>query len=416
MTRTPLRASLESARRLSVTKQRLAGPLPARITPSRILSVVRDLAYVQWDPISVVAPSHILSFWARLGDFRLADLERLLWEDKKLFEHWTPIASIVLSEDYPLYHSLMSRYPDSLSASWGNHRTRTQKFLVDRAGLRKKMLSELRKGPLQIGQFADHQRGRRSEGDWSSGSDVQEMLFHLLMRGEVMVVGHSGNQNIWGLSEDFLPSWVDRRQLPEVDVDRQAAERALRALGTATPSEIRFYYVRGRYQHLDRTLARLEEDSVIHPVIVDGVRDREVRYVHNRDLSMLESIGTDGWEPRLSLIPPFDNMVYNQARGNRLFGFDYIREQFLPKEKRKFGTYVLPIVWGERFIGRIDARLDKQKGELVINAVHAERDAPADREVGVRIEETIDRLAAFVGAKRVTYTSRVPTPWRSALR
>jgi uncharacterized protein len=415
MGRAPLHASLESARRLAVTKQHLAGPLPARVTTSQIVSVVRDLAYVQWDPVSVVAPSHILSLWSRLGDFPLSSLERLLWKEKKLFEHWTPMASIVLFEDYPLYFSLMSRYPESLSASWANHRTRTQQFLIAHAGLRKTILSELEMGPLQIGQFADHHRGRRSEGDWNPGSDVAEMLFHLLMRGEVMVVGHNGNQNLWGLTEKFLPNGVRRTLLSEEAFDRAAAQRALRALGTATASEIRKYFVRGRYQNLAGALAHLEKEAVIHPVTVEGVRDREVRYVHEQDLSLLESIGTAKWQPRLSLVPPFDNMVYDQARGNRLFGFDYVREQFLPKEKRKFGTYVLPILWGEKFIGRIDPRLDKQNGELVINAVHAERDAPRDPEIGAQIGETIDRLASFVGAHEVTYTSRVPRPWRRSL-
>jgi uncharacterized protein len=416
MSREPLTTSLEPVRRLAVTKQHLAGKLPSRATTSTILSAVRDLAYVQWDPISIVAPSHVVSLWSRLGDFRLSDLDRLLWDEKKLFQHWTPMASIVLTEDFPLYHSLMSRYPESMSPSWDNHRRRAERFLADHSGLRKKILNELRKGPLQLGQFEDHSRTRRSDGEWTFGSDVSQMLFHLLMSGKVMVVGHEGNQNIWGLSDQFLPNWVHRKELEPEEFERRAAQRAIRALGTATPSEINYYFVRGRYQNLRATLARLQEESAIHRVNVEGLSKRDERYIHDQDVSLLESMGTAAWQPRMSLLPPFDNLIYSTARTSRLFGFEYVREQFLPREKRRFGTYVLPILWGDKLIGRIDPRLDKAGGELMVNAVHAEPDAPGDREVAATIGETIAHLAAFLGANQVTYTSRVPGSWKGSLR
>jgi uncharacterized protein YcaQ len=415
MSREPLRASLESIRRLVVTKQHLAGRLLARSPPRAILSVVRDLGYVQWDPVTIVAPSHLLSLWSRLGDFRASSLDRLLGKEKQLFQHWTPMASIVLTEDYPLYASLMRRYPESLTKSWGNHRSHAMKFLADHAPLRKKILAELRNGPLQVGQFEDHSRTKRSDGEWQPSSAVSLMLFHLLMRGEVMVVGHQGNQNLWGLSGQFLPNWVDRSPLSEEDAEREAAQRAIRALGAATRSEITYYFVRGRYANLRTTLARLEKDSLIHRVGVEGLAGREERYLHAEDISLLESMGTAAWRPRMSLLPPFDNLVCSPKRTKLLFDFDYIREQFLPKEKRRFGTYVLPILWGSRFIGRIDPRLDKARGDLVINAVHAEPGAPRDREVASELGETIARLAAFLGAGRVSYTSRVPDAWKGSL-
>jgi uncharacterized protein len=416
MSREPIPTSLESVRRLAVTRQHLAGKLPTRATPRAMISVVRDLAYVQWDPISIVAPSHLISLWSRVGDFRPSDLDQLLWEEKRLFLHWTPIASIVLTEDYPLYHSLMSRYPDSLSRSWGTQRTQAKKFLAEHSGLRRKMLRELQNGPLQLGQFEDHPRTKRSEGEWTHGSDVSLMLFHLLMSGTVMIVGHQGNQNVWGLSERFLPSWVERKGLSEEEAASEAAQRAIRALGTASPTEINYYFVRGRYQNLRATLARLERDSAIHRVQVEGLSHRDERYVHAQDVPLLESMGTAPWEPRLSLLPPFDNLIYSAARTSRLFGFDYVREQFLPPEKRRFGTYVLPLLWGDRLIGRVDPRLDRTRGELRINAVYAEPEAPRDREVAARIAETIARFAVFLGASEVTYTPRVPAAWKSSLR
>lgn len=414
--RTPVSASLQAIRRLAVTKQHLAGPLPSRATEDSILSLTRDLGYVQWDPVTIVAPSHLISLWSRLGPFRAADLDRLLWVERKLLLHWTPVASIVLTEDYPLFGSLMSRYPESLTRSWGSHRTRAKEFLAQHQRLRSSVLAELRAGPRKLGEFADHARTKRNDGDWSPGSDVSLMLFHLLMSGEVMVVGHEGAQNLWGLTEQFLPGSAQGTVLGESEFERRSAQRAIRALGTASPREITYYFVRGRYQNLRSTLARLSEEGAIHRVTVEGLTEREERYVHDQDLPLLESMEDSTWHPRMSLLPPFDNMICSTARTSRVFGFDYVREQFLPKEKRRFGTYVLPILAGDRFIGRIDPQLDKKSRTLVVQAVHAEPTARLDREEGKAVDETVHRFASFLGADRVTYSSKVPKGWKSALR
>lgn len=416
MNKETISISVEDARRLAVTKQHLAGKLQPRATSEAILSVVRDLGYVQLDSVNVVAPSHVIVLWSRVGNFRLSDLDRLLWDEKKLFEHWAHAASIVLTEDYPLYYSMMKRYPESLSKSWGAWKARARKWLPEHTELRKAILSELKRGPLRLNQFEDYARTKRSADGWSSGSDVSTMLFHLQMSGEVMVVGHEGNQKIWGLSEKFLPRWVERKELAEEEVEHEAAQRAIRALGTASPSEINFYFLRGRYQNLKKTLERLREESTIHRVHVTGLDGRDERYVHDRDLRLLESMNTDAWQPRMSLLAPFDNLICGRDRTNRIFGFDYMHENYMPQNKRKFGTYVLPILWGDRFIGRVDPSMERQNEKLLINSVHAEQGAPSDREVSAKLGETIEQFAEFLGAREVVYTARVPAAWKNSLR
>ncbi len=416
MTESALSASLEAVRRLAVTKQHLAGRRPRASPSESILAAVRDLAFVQWDPISIVAPSHVLSLWSRIDGFSLPALDRLLWREKRLFLTWTPIASIVPTEDYPLHHSLMRRYPDSLSSSWGAQRARARRFLAGHKELRKAVLAELRRGPRVLTQFSGYVRtGKRADG-WTSANDLSSMLSHLLMTGEVMVVGHQGNQNVWGLAQEFLPRWTERTVLTERDVERRAAERAIRALGTASPREIHYYFFRGRYLHLKDTLKGLLEESTIQRIRVAGIAGKEERYIHRDDVPLLDSVNTDAWRPRVSLLAPFDNLIYGRDRTNRLFGFDYVHEQFLPKGQRRFGTYVLPVLWGSRFIGRVDPRMDRENERLLINSVHAEPDAPADGEVSSEIAETVARLAGFLGAKEVAYSSRVPAAWRNALR
>jgi len=404
----------QAVRRLAVTKQHLAGRLPKRAGREDLVRLVRDLAYVQWDPVPVVAPSHIISIWSRVRSFRLTDLDRLLWEDRRFLLHWTPTASIVLTEDYPIYRSLMERYPESLARGWSNHIPRAQKFLAEHTDLKGRVLRELQGGPLTPTQFKDF-RPMRSPDGWSSSSDVSTMLFHLHMSGAVVVVGHEGNQNLWGLTEKFLPSLAKTEGLSEEEYERSAAERALRALGTAREREIYLYFVRGRYQHLKQALAKLAEEGRIRPVKAEGLADRDQRYVHESDAELLESLGTSDSEPRVSLVPPFDNMLAG-GRLTSMFGFEYAREQFLPKEKRKFGTYVLPIIRGDRFIGRIDSAIDRKKKVLNIHSVHAEPGATKEKGVASEIREVIERLATFLDAKEVVYSRHVPDAWKSSLR
>ncbi len=412
MDREAVSTTLTGIRRLAVARQHLAGRLPIRPSADDIVATIRDLPYVQWDPVTVVAPSHMISLWNRLGGFRATDLDRLMWNERRLLLHWTPIASLVLTEDYPIYRSLMRRYPESLTKSWGNHIPGARQFLAKHGDLRRRVLRELKTGPLKPTQFQDY-RPRRSDDGWGGGSDVSTMLFHLHMRGEVMVVGREGNQNIWGLSEEFLPVWTPRDDLSEEEFEREAAERAIRGLGTAVLREVRYYFPPGRYQNLKSTLARLQDESVIRRVKVGGLEEKGERYIHAQDVPLLESVTAGGWEPRLSLLPPFDNMLRQHSK---VFAFDYVREQFLPKEKRRFGTYVLPVLWGERFIGRIDPHFDKKSERLMINSVHEEPGAPVGEDVPPMVNEAIRRLSDFVGAKEVLYRGAVPVAWKSALR
>ena len=409
-------ATLEGARRLAVTRQHLAGRVPAKASEEDLWAVVSDVAYVQWDPISIVAPSHLIAFWSRLGNFRVSDLDRLLWQEKRLFLCWTPIASIVPTDDYPLHASFMQRYPESLSDSWGAQRTKAKKFLAEHKALRQAVLKELEGGPRPLTQFEDYVRKGRSADGWTPGSEISRMLSYLQMTGDVMVVGHEGNQNVWGLTRDFLPRWAARKELAADDAERVAAERAIRALGTASPREIFYYFLRGRYLNLDGALEQLEEESAIHRLVVPELGPKDMRYIHDSDVPLLDAVAGDAWEPRVALLAPFDTLICGRDRTNRLFGFDYAHEQFLPKGKRKFGTYVLPILRGDRLIGRVDPEMDHETGKLAINSVHAERGAPTGKDVSREIGEVVASLAAFLGAREVTYTSHVPTAWKSALR
>ncbi len=410
--------TLENARRLAVTKQRLAGNLPSKPDAGAILSVARDLGCIQLDPISAVAPSHLIVLWSRLGNFEKSDLEGLLWRDKKLFEYWAHQQSIVLMEDYPLYYTMMRSYPDTFVKPWGPAWSqRVKRWMDANLDLRKYVLRELKqKGPLLSRQFEDKSKTKRHGSGWGSSSEISRMLFNLFFKGEVMVAGRQGNQKLWDISERFLPSWVLKKELSAEEVEYEAAERSLQALGIANASEISFHFLRGRYRNLKETLKRLQEESKIHEVeIAEGPVGKGERYIHSEDIPILEKLQSDNWRPRVSLLSPFDNLICDRTRTKLLFDFDFTSEIYTPPSKRKYGYYVLPILYGDRFIGRIDPLMDRKKEKLLINSVHAEPNAPRDKKVSAEIRESVEQLSEFLEAKEVAYSRRVPKFWQNSL-
>ncbi|HTT72816.1 MAG TPA: crosslink repair DNA glycosylase YcaQ family protein [Thermoplasmata archaeon] len=412
----PVRTTVGRARRLNVTKQHLAGARPARARSDAIVDVVREIGYVQWDPVSVVAPSHLLALWNRIDRFRPADLERLLWHERRLFQYFVHAAGLVPVDDYPLFASYMSRYPESLSSGWGSWRARARRWIPAHAALRRRVLRALANGPRRVGDFEEHRAGRRDTGGWGSGSDVSEMLFHLQMRGEVTLVGQDGHQNLWGLTKRFFPQWTGARPMPLEEAEEAAATRAIGALGVATPREIRLYFMRGQYQDLKGALARLVRAGTIRRVAIEGWGPTDERYVLSADVPRLEAMETEDWVPRVSLLPPFDSLTSDRARTAKLFGFDHFTEMYVPAAKRRWGYYVLPILRGETFVGRIDPRFDRARETLVVEAVHAEPGVPRTKELGRDVRDAIDRLAEFLGARRLEFTGRVPSEWSGPLR
>ncbi len=406
----------KQARRLFIFKQHLTGNNVNGDFRDAVKIIMRDTGYIQWDPVTVVAPSHMISLWSRIGQFQWSELEHLMWNSREVFLHWTPIAFLVLTEDYPVYYSLMKEYPESLGSSWRNHIARAQDFLDSHGSLRREVVERLRNGPSDTKQFRDlGKRGKSADG-WSSGNEVSTLLYHLHMKGEVMVSAHSGNQNIWSLTEDFLPDWAEKDHLQVDEFERRTAVRGLKALGIAPEFDINRYYVRGRYRNLSKTIKALEEDSEIFPVKIEGMEKGKTHYIHEDDLQYLDKLDSIDWDSNISLISPFDNIVTIRERTKRVFNFDYILEQFLPKEKRKYGTYVLPILWKDQLVGRLDAKLDKAKGVLNINSVYAEPGHEKDYEIPANLMPKLEEFSRFIGSVEISFGKTIPDGWGRYLR
>jgi hypothetical protein len=141
----------------------------------------------------------------------------------------------------------------------------------------------------------------------------------------------------------------------------------------------------------------------------------ETFYVHKDNLPLLERLSAGDWEPRTTLLSPFDNMICDRTRTERLFNFKFRLEIYVPKPKRKFGYFVMPILHGDRMIGRVDPMMIRSMNQLIINAVYAERDAPMDAETAREISGAVSEMGTFLGAEQIIYGRHIPEQWKSAL-
>lgn len=382
-----------------VTRRRAArlaimGALLDAERPHGILETVRHLMRLQMDPTAVVARTEHLELFSRLGPYDRGDLDRLMWNDRKLFEYW---AFIVPMADLPLYRPTMRRVLIR-DTSRSKH---LRRWLADNAAFRRRVLREIaRRGPLRSRDIDDAASVGYTSGGWNDGRNVTRMLDVLWAKGELAIVGRDGNERIWGLARDWYPSHEAR--VSDRDVAREAVRRGLRAQGIARASALGYVFG-GRAPGSDRALADLVREGEVVPVEIDGVRGQ-----HYAPAELLDR----PFRGRTAILSPFDKLVHDRVRARELFDLDYRLEIYVPPSERRWGYYVLPVLRGDRFVARFDARAFRATGEFRVFSVHAEPGANEDdaRAVGREIR----RLARWSGAPDVVY-GKVPRGWRSAL-
>jgi uncharacterized protein len=386
-----LELSLTQARRLAVRAQHLAGPPKPQAGDGidGMRQVLRGLRVLQIDPVNVVARSHLLVLWSRLGPFDRDDLDTLLWRERWLFEYWAHAASIVLTEDYPIHRDRMRDWRVASERPRRNWMAANEDF-------RRYVLDRLRDaGPLPGEALEDRAAVSWVSSGWTHGRNVDRMLDTLWQQGVITVAGRDGLRRLWGLAES-----PEAEDLPRNEVVTRAAEHALRALGVARARDVERHFTIGRYPGLD-----LERVSWARPVRVEG--GSEQWWVHRDRLALLD----EDWQPRTTLLSPFDNLICDRDRTERLWGFVFRNEMYVPKHKRQFGHYVMPVLSGERLIGRVAPRLDRRRGVLAIEGLFAEDGfgeqmlAGEAAPPGGPVATAIESLAAFGGAGAVSYPS-----------
>ncbi len=403
--------SKTSARRLAISRQRLASDLTPP-TAEGIMAVVRDLGCLQLDPISAVARSPLLVLWSRLGVYNVGDLDKLLFEDRQLFEYWAHVASIVLTEEYPVHDWWMRNYGERWEGDGWAQTVRD--WITENEDLHDFILAEMReKGALfsrQIELDGKVSNAWTSTG-WTNGRNVSRMLDFLWGQGKIMVADRSGLQKQWDLAERCLPDWTPRDQWDAEQVVTYAAQKSLRALGVATSQHIKEHYTRARYRNLPEILKSLEKEGRILPVKIEDMKG--AYFIHADDVALLDQIEAGDWSGRTTLLSPFDNLICDRKRTEALWDFYFRIEIYVPAAKRQYGYYVLSILHGDRLIGRIDPNFDRKTKTLRIQNVYAEADAPPEAAADIRA--SIASLAQFVGANQIEY-GEVAKVWKKKLK
>jgi uncharacterized protein len=331
----PVEVTREEARRIAVRAQLLDG------SARGILETIRRLGFLQVDPISTVAPPQHLVLWSRLGPFDRAELDRLLWEERRLFE-WN--AFIWPIEDLPLIRARMRE-------RWGHYKWQrwAKEFLKEQAGLRRYVLRELeRRGPL-LSRELEHPEARADERYvwWGTRAQLTWMLELLHRRGLIAVAGRRDGQRLWDLGERWYP---EMKTVPLAEARRALEEKRFSALGVKLD--------RGRW--------------LAHP-------EADARRVADR----------------VTFLSPFDRLVHNRDRAEALWDFRYRLEMYVPQAKREFGYYALPILRGDRLVGRIEPVFDRKEGVLRVNGVWWEDGARP-----VSLDRPLRSIARFLGAER----------------
>lgn len=397
----------QEVRRLAIVRQHLADP-----TPAPMLDVIRDLGCVQLDPIRAVERTHLLVLWSRLGNFDVAELDKLRWQEKALFEYWAHAASLVLTEEYPVFHWGMRQRQEN------PRRAAKIKAWFDKtpglAELQAQMLQRLRQdGPLFSREFESQDSVVWTSG-WSSGRYVNQLLDYMWRNGQVVVAKRVGNQRRWGLAEQFFSRTMPQERWSAEQTCRFAAQKAVRALGAATAKQIKYHYTRGMYEGLTAVLTQLVKEEILIPVTLsDGGKPlANDYYLHADDLPLLRQLQNGGWQPRTTLLSPFDNLICDRDRTEQLFDFYFRIEIYVPKAKRQYGYYVLPILHGDRLIGRIDPKMDRKTNTLHIHNVYAQPKAPKNKKAVRAIGKAVTELASFLGAKQIHW-GNVPSAWEA---
>jgi uncharacterized protein YcaQ len=397
-----LEISQRAARRLVIDAQ-LLGAERQSADRRGILATVERLIWLQLDPTSVVARSHFLVLWSRLGQYELEDVARLIYRDQRLFE-WR--AFVYPTRHLPFYQLAMRGV--STNPYW---RPRMA-WMRANMPLRRQILSRLRReGPLATSAFDGREAVSWHSTGWTNDRNSSQMLEFLSAQGRVLVAGRAGQERLWDLTERCVPAKALVSSATPTKLMREATVRALRALGVATATQIQNmlpYTVRAS---ITKTIESLEKSGEFLPArVASGEGTLKGRwYVHAADAKKIPGLERS-WSGRTTLLSPFDTLIRDRARTEALFGMRYRIEIYVPHGKRQYGYFAMPILHDDQLIGRIDPRVDREKDTFVVNAVHLEPGVKRDRATGLAVARALDDLARFTGMSRVSVPASVRLP------
>jgi uncharacterized protein YcaQ len=381
---TQIQLSLKQARRVALAAQAFNGrQAPTTIKSSHVTQLIERLGVLQIDSVNALVRSHYLPLYSRLGNYPQKLLDQAAWSQgrqRKLFEYWGHEASLLPVELYPLMRWRMQR----ASQGEGIYQQLAKFGREEQATIARVLQAVRDQGPLGAGSLSTRQERAGPWWDWSAEKHALEWLF---AAGEVTVSGRRGFERLYDLPERVLPSSIlNHPPISEADAQRGLLLRAITALGVGTEKDIRDYF-RQDPAPAKAGLAELLEEGTIEPVQVQGWK---------QPAYMLPGLKVPRKITASALLSPFDSLIWERARTERLFDFHYRLEIYTPAHKRVYGYYVLPFLHHERIAARIDLRAERAAGRLAVHAVH-EEEPGLDEEGMHALAANLRQLADWLG-------------------
>jgi uncharacterized protein YcaQ len=380
--------SIKQARRLALTAQGFNGRQPpATFKASHVTQLIERLGVLQIDSVNALVRSHYLPLYSRLGNYPQKLLDQAAWSQgrqRKLFEYWGHEASLLPVELYPLMRWRMQR----ASRGEGIYQ-QLSRFGREQQPTIARVLQAVRdQGALGAGSLSTRQEKAGQWWDWSAEKHALEWLF---AAGEVTVAGRRGFERLYDLPERVLPaSIINRTELAEADAQRGLLLHAVKALGVGTEKDIRDYF-RQDPAPAKAGLAELVEEGAIQAIQLQGWK---------QPAYALAEFKVPRKVTASALLSPFDSLIWERARTERLFDFHYRLEIYTPAHKRVYGYYVLPFLHQERIAARIDLRAERAAGRLAVHAVH-EEEPGLDEEGMHALAANLRQLADWLGLPQV---------------
>jgi uncharacterized protein YcaQ len=386
------RLSAAQARRVALAAQGFADPPLGRAVDTRALRtrVLDRVGLLQIDSVNVLQRAHYLPAFSRLGPYDTAVLDRLShYAPRRLFEYWGHEASLLPVELQPYLRWRMRRAHDD---AWGGMRRVAQ----ERPDLVAAVLQDIRaRGPVAAGDLDHHDAPRGPKGPWWDWSDVKRAVEFLFWSGEVTAARRRGFERLYDVPERVLPAAVVRAPTPPEDEAQRALLRvAARAMGVATEPDLRDYF----------RLPTADSKARVAELVEAG----ELLLVEVEGWGAPAYLAPGARIPRevqaRALVGPFDSLIWQRPRVERVFGFRYRIEIYVPRERRVHGYYVLPLLLGDRLVARVDLKSDRAARVLLVQSAHAEPDAPPQTAEALATE--LRRLASWLGLDDVVVVGR----------
>ncbi|MEQ8356619.1 MAG: crosslink repair DNA glycosylase YcaQ family protein [Kiloniellaceae bacterium] len=386
-----------TARRLFLQRQGLAFPPHRKLSDAGLLALIEHLGFVQVDSIQTVERAHHMILFARNQTYRHKQLHRLIEREAALFENWTHDASIIPSRFFPYWKLRFAREEARLRARWRDWHG--EGFEAELDTVLQHVAENGRVLARELGN--DDAENPKTNAGWWDWHPSKTALEYLWRCGHLAVAARDGFQKVYDLTERTLPQTCRELDLCEAETIDWACRAALERLGVATSGEIAAFWdliapQEAKAWCLDRKGGELEEVCVESAV---GGRPRTAYVLAGADPC------SDLPEPpkRLRVLSPFDPLIRDRKRCERLFGFHYRIEVFVPEAKRRYGYYVFPLLEGDKLIGRIDMKHERGSRALRVKGLWLEPKVRLSAARLNRLEAELERQRRFTGAEEVVF-------------